>query len=73
MIHGFTKEELIHLIWSRPNFAQVELTRNCNFKCKFCFENCDVANQYEDKPPEMWKEVLDALKELAIAITDMEQ
>ena len=66
MIHGFTKEELIHLIWSRPNFAQVELTRNCNFKCKFCFENCDVANQYEDKLPEMWKEVLDALKELGV-------
>lgn len=66
MVNGFTKKELIELIWSRPNFAQVELTRNCNFRCKFCFENCDVKDKYEDKPPEMWKKVIDNLYDLGI-------
>ena len=59
-------KELINLIWSRPNFAQVELTKNCNFKCKFCFENCDVHDKYQDKPPEMWKKVIDELYNLGI-------
>ena len=66
MVNGFSKKELIELIWSRPNFAQLELTRNCNFRCKFCFENCDVKDQYEDKPPEMWKKVIDDLYDLGI-------
>lgn len=66
MINGFSKKELISLIWSRPNFAQVELTRNCNFRCKFCFENCDVQDKYEDKPPELWKKVIDDLYNLGI-------
>ena len=66
MVNGFSKKELTELIWSRPNFAQVELTRNCNFRCKFCFENCDVKDKYEDKPPEMWKKVIDNLYDLGI-------
>ena len=66
MINGFEKVDLINLIWSRPNFAQVELTRNCNFKCKFCFENCDVQNKYEDKPLEMWKKIIDDIYNLGI-------
>ena len=66
MVNGFSKEDLINLIWSRPNFAQVELTRNCNFKCKFCFENCDVQNKYEDKPLEKWKKVIDDIYHLGI-------
>ena len=66
MINDFSKRELIDLIWSRPNFAQVELTKNCNFKCKFCFENCDVEDKYQDKPPEMWKKVIDELYNLGI-------
>ena len=66
MINGFSKKELISLIWSRPNFAQIELTRNCNFRCKFCFENCDVQDKYEDKPPELWKKVIDDLYDLGI-------
>ena len=66
MVNGFSKEDLINLIWSRPNFAQVELTRNCNFKCKFCFENCDVQNKYEDEPLEKWKKVIDDIYNLGI-------
>lgn len=66
MISDFSKRELVNLIWSRPNFAQIELTRNCNFKCKFCFENCDVKDKYEDKPVEMWKKVIDNLHELGL-------
>lgn len=66
MVNGFSKEELTKLIWSRPNFAQVELTRNCNFRCKFCFENCDAKDKYTDKPPEMWKMVIDKLYDLGI-------
>ena len=66
LIKGFSKEELIQLIWSRPNFAQVELTRNCNFRCKFCFENCDAKDKYEDMPPEKWKKVVDDLYDLGI-------
>ena len=66
MISDFSKKELVNLIWSRPNFAQIELTRNCNFKCKFCFENCDAKDKYEDKPVEMWKKVIDNLYELGL-------
>ena len=66
MISDFSKKELVNLIWSRPNFAQIELTRNCNFKCKFCFENCDAKDKYEDKPVEMWKKVIDNLHELGL-------
>ena len=66
MINGFSRKELINLIWSRPNFAQVELTRNCNFRCKFCFENCDAKDTYQDKPPEKWKKVMDDLYDLGI-------
>ena len=66
MVNGFSKEELTKLIWSRPNFAQVELTRNCNFRCKFCFENCDAKDKYEDRTPEEWKKVIDDLYDLGI-------
>lgn len=66
MINGFSKKELIHLIWSRPNFAQVELTRNCNFRCKFCFENCDANDIYQNQPLERWKSVIDSLHDLGI-------
>ena len=66
IINGFSEKELAELVWSRPNFAQVELTRNCNFRCKFCFENCDLKNKFEDKPPEMWKKVIDGLYDLGI-------
>lgn len=66
IVNGFSKKELTELIWSRPNFAQVELTRNCNFRCKFCFENCDAKEKFDDKPPETWKKVIDDLYNLGI-------
>ena len=66
LYNGFTRNELAELMWEKPHFAQIELTRNCNFKCLFCFENCDVANKYQDKSCEEWMKVIEELKQLGI-------
>ncbi len=66
MINGYNREELAKLIWNKPYFVQIELTRNCNYKCVFCFENCDREKKYEDIIKEKWKKVIDELYELGI-------
>lgn len=66
MLNGFTRTELAKLMWEKPYFAQVELTRNCNYKCIFCFENCNSEKKYEDKSFEEWKKVIDGLKLIGV-------
>ena len=61
MHNGFTKEELYELMIEKPYFAQIELTRNCNFACKFCFENCCNKKRFEDRSLDEWKSVIDKL------------
>lgn len=64
--NGFIRNELAELMWKKPHFAQIELTRNCNFKCLFCFENCDATNKYQDKSYKEWMKVIKELKDLGI-------
>ena len=66
MYNGFTIEELHKLLMSKPYFAQIELTRNCNFACKFCFENCNNKKLYEDRKYEDWKLVVDKLYKIGV-------
>ncbi|MBP3502902.1 MAG: radical SAM protein [Clostridia bacterium] len=66
MINGFSRNEIADLIWEKPYFTQIELTRNCNFSCKFCFENCDYGKKYEDKSLDEWKYVIDNLYSLGV-------
>lgn len=66
MLNGFTRNELAELMWEKPYFVQIELTRNCNYRCVFCFENCDVEKKYEDKSYEEWKNVINDLKAIGV-------
>lgn len=66
MLNGFTREELAELMWEKPYFVQIELTRNCNYRCVFCFENCDAEKKYEDKPYQEWKNVINDLKTIGV-------
>ena len=66
MFNGFERREIAELIWKKPYFVQIELTRNCNFKCIFCFENCSKETKYNDKNYEDWKKVIDELKILGV-------
>ena len=66
MYNGFTKEELLNLMMEKPYFAQIELTRNCNFACKFCFENCSNKKKYEDQSLDVWKGVIDKLYKIGV-------
>lgn len=61
LYNGFTIEEIQKLMISKPYFAQIELTRNCNFSCRFCFENCDKKKKYKDYDSESWKIAIDKL------------
>ena len=49
-VKKMTDKELAELMWEKPYFVQIELTRNCNYRCVFCFENCDAEKKYEDMP-----------------------
>lgn len=66
MFNGFSKKELFQLMIKKPYFAQIELTRNCNFACKFCFENCNNKKKYIDNSFEKWKTVIDKLYSIGI-------
>ena len=66
MPNGFNRNELAELMWAKPYFVQIELTRNCNYRCVFCFENCDVEKKYEDKSCAEWKKVINDLKHIGV-------
>lgn len=62
----FTENELHTLMWQKPNFAQIELTRNCNQSCLFCFANCDAHHTFANRTAKEWKEVIDRLERLGV-------
>ena len=63
----FSKEELHHLMWKKPSFAQIELTRNCNQSCIFCFANCKAGVKEKDSSLEKWKQTVDKLEKLGVS------
>lgn len=61
-LNGFTRKELMSLIWQHPSLAQLELTRNCNQKCSFCFQGCQLNKNYQDLSLDDWKIIINKLK-----------
>lgn len=60
-INGFSKNEIHNLMWKKPQFAQIELTKNCNQSCSFCYRACDEEKKYVDKDYKEWIKVIDKL------------
>ena len=65
-MNGFSRNELLDLIWSKPTLAQLELTRNCNQKCCFCFQHCTDSCNYIDLDVNSWFLIIDKLENLGI-------
>lgn len=65
-LNGFTRKELMTVIWEKPTLAQLELTRNCNQQCCFCFQGSCSTKEYEDMSFESWKVIIDKLKILGV-------
>jgi len=66
-INGFTKREIYELMFSRPSFAQLELTRNCNQDCAFCFSRCSSSVRFLELKPEQWIYIINNLSEIGVA------
>jgi len=47
----------------KPVHAEIELTRNCNLSCAYCYANVGKGHHEDDLPFDRWKEVLTELKE----------
>ena len=47
----------------KPVYGEIELTRNCNLSCAYCYANVGKGRQENDAPIEHWKRVLTALKQ----------
>jgi len=66
MIEGFTRQELLELSWDKPVMAQVELTRNCNHSCVFCFQGCSSNVVHTDLTEGQWKTIIGKLENLGV-------
>jgi radical SAM protein with 4Fe4S-binding SPASM domain len=62
----FTREDLLKLSWQKPMMAQVELTRDCNQSCLFCFEACSPKSKYPILSVDQWKAIFRKLKNLGV-------
>ena len=69
LIHGFTYRELFGLAIQRPLMAQLEVTRNCNQSCMFCFRACRPQLRFPDKPLSAWVKAVK--KMVAIGIREL--
>ena len=65
-LHEFGREELLKMLWEHPSLAQLEITRNCNQKCCFCFQGCTNQCKYNNLSVEEWKRIIDKLYNLGI-------
>lgn len=62
----FTYRELFALAIRKPLLAQIEITKNCNQRCLFCFRSCSPDEIFKDKPIEDWKGAIDKLIKLGV-------
>jgi hypothetical protein len=67
-MNGFSRTELLDLIWAKPTLAQIELTRNCNQRCVFCSKHCKSACQYVDLDVNSWFLIISKLKNLGVEV-----
>lgn len=65
-INGFDYKELFLLAIGKPIMAQLEITRNCNQRCFFCFRNCNPEQKFTDKSLLEWKIAIDKLINIGV-------
>ena len=63
---GFSYRELFALAVEKPAMAQLEVTRNCNQRCVFCFRACAPDRRFPDKTVADWQTALDKLFALGV-------
>lgn len=67
----FSKLDLQRLAIRKPILAQLELTRNCNQTCIFCFRACNKKNKFPNLSLLKWIKILDKLWEMGIQILNI--
>ena len=66
MVEGFTWQELLELSWQKPMMGQIELTRDCNQWCIFCYKDCNPDRIYAVLSTAQWKAIILKLKKLGV-------
>lgn len=66
----FSEKELLLLSWEKPVTAQLEVTKNCNQKCVFCFRDCNTKQDHHGLPIEQWMRTIKKLKNIGIRKLD---
>ncbi|MDF1496505.1 MAG: radical SAM protein [Patescibacteria group bacterium] len=64
--YDFSYKELFDLAIEHPEMAQLELTRNCNQKCFFCFRACTPTERYKDLDLKTWEKIITDLYALGV-------
>lgn len=64
--YGFGYKDLFLLAIEKPLLAQLEITRNCNQFCYFCFRHCNPKNKYLNQSLKDWKEIINRLSILGV-------
>ena len=64
--NGFSSQELFELAIEKPVMAQLEITRNCNQSCIFCFRHCSKNQCYTDQGLDDWKDVIKKLVSIGV-------
>lgn len=65
-INNFSYDELFKLAIQKPVMAQVEVTRNCDQACIFCFRYCSPIQVSDDLSLLKWKKVIRDLTSIGI-------
>lgn len=65
-VEGFTRQELLELSWAKPMMGQLELTRDCNQWCIFCYKDCGPQKNYAVLSTDQWKIIILKLKKLGV-------
>ena len=65
-IESFTYKELFLLAIEKPMMAQLEVTRNCNQSCAFCFRSCNPESRYKDKSLLEWQKIIKKLVSIGV-------
>lgn len=70
-MHDFSRKELYKLAWEKPIMAQIELTRNCNQSCIFCFSGHSEKKVYKNLTCNEWLTIFQKLHNLGIRRLDL--
>ena len=65
-LNDFSYNELFDLAINKPVMAQIELTKNCNQQCFFCFRYCTPKKKYKDLSINSWTRAINKLIEIGI-------